>query len=60
MSQKTIFSSSQVIKNIQVGKGYSNAEAYAYAFGWVWAHLSEKDRQTFIAYTEEMLKKKTE
>jgi hypothetical protein len=58
MSQETILSSSQVIKNIQDGRGYSHSEAYAYAFGWVWVMLSEKDRQTLIANTEKMLKEK--
>jgi hypothetical protein len=58
MSQETILSSSNVIKNLQVGRGYNNAEAYAYAFGWAWVMLSEADRQRFIQKTEEMLKEK--
>ena len=56
MSQDTILSSSQVIKNIQNSRGYTHAEAYAYAFGWAWVMLSETDRQRFIQKTEEMLK----
>ena len=60
MTNQTIHRSSDIIKNIQNGKGLSNSEAYAYAFGWVWVMLSEKDRQTFIAKTEEMLKEQND
>jgi hypothetical protein len=58
MSQETIIGSNDVIKNLQIGKGFSNSEAYAYAFGWAWVMLSETDRLRFIQKTEEMLKEK--
>ena len=56
MEKETIFRSSDIIKNIQNGKGLDNSGAYAYAFGWCWAMLSEENRLILIAKTEEMLK----
>jgi hypothetical protein len=60
MANKTIHRNSEVIKNIQNGKGLSNSEAYAYAFGWCWAMLSEKNQLILIAKTEEMLKEQND
>jgi hypothetical protein len=56
MANQTIHRTSEVIQNIQNGKGLSNSEAYAYAFGWAWAMLSEEVQLILIAKTEEMLK----
>ncbi len=48
MEQELIFRTTEVIKNLQANRGFSNSEAYAYAFGWVWAMLSDADRLKLI------------
>ena len=48
MEQELIFRTTEVIKNLQANRDFSNSEAYAYAFGWAWAMLTDADRLKLI------------
>ena len=52
MEQELIFRTSELIKNLQANRGFSNSEAYAYAFGWAWAMLTDADRLKLIEVSQ--------
>ena len=52
MEKELIFRTSELLKNLQANRGFSNSEAYAYAFGYAWAMLTDADRLKLIEVSQ--------